>query len=87
MQAKGSFGERHIVKKPLEFPIPLYDPGNPIHRKLADLSKQCHKKVTDVLPTLTQKYDSIGKIRNQIKKILEKEVQQIDMLVKQLFKA
>ncbi|MBO3810083.1 MAG: hypothetical protein FGF50_10900, partial [Candidatus Brockarchaeota archaeon] len=69
IHAKGAFGERHIVKKPLKFPIPLYNPNDPTHRKLAELSKQCHKKVMNILPALTQKYGNIGKIRSQVKKI------------------
>ncbi|MEM2367807.1 MAG: hypothetical protein QXQ50_06190 [Candidatus Bathyarchaeia archaeon] len=86
MQSRGALGPRDIHKKPLEFPIPLYDPDDLTHRKLAELSKQCHKKVAEVLPALLQKHGNIGKIRSQVKKILEKEIQQIDILVRQLLK-
>ncbi|MEM4303330.1 MAG: hypothetical protein QXQ70_05470, partial [Candidatus Caldarchaeum sp.] len=84
MQSKGAFGERDIVKKPLEFPISLYNPDDPAHRKLAELSKTCHKKVAQILPALAQRYKSIGKIRQQIKKQLKNEITEIDTLVKQL---
>jgi hypothetical protein len=84
MQSRGAFGARDIVKKPLEFPIPLYDPGNPTHRKLSELSMQCHGKVATVLPALAQRYDSVGKIRSEIKKELRDEIKQIDLLAKQV---
>ena len=84
MQAKGAFGERHIHKKPLEFPIPLYDPDNPTHGKLVELSKECHRKVDVILPVLAQKYGSVGKIRSEIKKGLRNEIERIDDLTKQL---
>jgi len=45
MQARGSFGERHIVKKPLEFPIPRYDSTNPVHRRLSELGKEAREAV------------------------------------------
>jgi hypothetical protein len=84
MQSRGAFGARDIVKKPLEFPIPLYDPGNPTHRKLSELSMQCHGKVATLLPALAQRYDSIGKIRSEIKKELRDEIEQINRLTKQV---
>jgi len=45
MQARGSFGERHIVKKPLEFPIPRYESNNPVHRRLSELGKEAREAV------------------------------------------
>jgi hypothetical protein len=45
MQARGSFGERDIVKKPLEFPIPRYDSTNPVHRRLSELGKEARETV------------------------------------------
>jgi hypothetical protein len=86
LQSTGQFGPRNIHKKPLEFPIPLYDAGNPAHRKLAELSKVCHRKVATVLPALAQKYHSVGKIRSEIKKELRDEIEQIDKLTKQLLR-
>ena len=84
MQAKGAFGERHIVKKPLELPIPKFDPSNPIHKRLAQIGKECHQKVQKILPALIAKYRSIGKIRSEIKRHLAKELQEIDQLTKQI---
>jgi hypothetical protein len=45
MQARGGFGERHFHKKPLEFPIPRYDPNNPIHRRLSELGREAREVV------------------------------------------
>jgi len=45
MQARGSFGERHIVKKPLEFPIPRYESNNPVHRRLSELGREAREVV------------------------------------------
>jgi len=45
MQAKGSFGERHFHKKPLEFPIPRYDSNNQVHRRLSELGKKAREAV------------------------------------------
>ena len=81
MQAKGAFGERHIHKKPLEFPIPKFDPKNKLHLRLVELEEICAKKVEKKLPNLAQKYNSIGKIRSEIKKILEPEIKEIDSIV------
>jgi len=86
MQSRGAFGARDIVKKPLEFSIPLYDPGDPTHKKLADLSKRCHQKVATILPALAQKYGSVGKIRSEIKRELRDEIEQIDRLAKQVLR-
>ncbi|MCS7133090.1 MAG: hypothetical protein NZ918_05185, partial [Aigarchaeota archaeon] len=84
MQSRGAFGERDIHKKPLEFPIPKFDPSNQIHQRLSQLGKECHEKVAKILPALTSKYRSVGRIRAEIKKYLEKELREIDRLTKQI---
>lgn len=84
MQSRGAFGERDIVKKPLEFPIPKFDPSNQIHQRLSQLGKECHEKVAKILPALTGKYKSVGRIRAEIKKYLEKELREIDRLTRQI---
>ena len=83
-QVKGAFGARKIDKRPLELPIPKFDPDNPIHKRLAQMGKECHQKVQKVLPALTSRYKSIGKIRSEIRKYLAKELDQIDQLTRQL---
>ena len=87
MQAKGAFGERDIHKKPLEFPIPRFNRKNETHNQLAKLAKTCEEKVMKVLPGLSNKYDSIGVIRREIKNLLKDELEQIDKIVRKILKA
>jgi hypothetical protein len=84
MQSKGALGERDFHKKPLEYPIPAYDSEDPTHRKLSDLGRQCSEKASKIVPSLIQQFNSIGKIRTELKKQLEEEMQKIDKLVKSL---
>jgi hypothetical protein len=76
--------KRDIVKKPLEFPIPRFDPSNSLHQRLSQLSRECHEKVRRILPALLDKYRSIGKIRSEIKNHLRKEIEEINELTKQV---
>jgi len=39
---------RHIHKRPFDFPIPLFDENNSIHRKLAKKAKTCHVLVYEL---------------------------------------
>lgn len=84
MQSRGLWGERHIVKKVLELPIPRYNPKVELHKQLVTISKECNKKVKEIIPALEQKYTSIGKIRAEVKEALEHEISEIDRIVKQL---
>ena len=45
MQTRGAYGPRAFHKKPLEFPIPRYDPNNPIHRRLSELGREAREVV------------------------------------------
>jgi len=85
MQSKGAFGERDIHKKPLEFPIPRYDRANQLHKRLADIGMECHRKVPYLLVSLTDKYTSIAKIRSGIRRQLQGELHETDSIVKKLF--
>jgi hypothetical protein len=100
MQARGEFGERHIVKKPLEFPISKYDPNNEVHRKLVELGKKASEIAQRMLPQLlsARGYDKrlkergvltpqeVATLRRDIKERLRDVVQQIDDLVIEIFK-
>lgn len=44
-QSTGLLGERHVHKKLLDLPIPLFDPKNPKHRKLSEMGLLAHKQV------------------------------------------
>jgi len=93
MQAKGAFGPRGIKKKVLELPIPEYNPNNPIHKRLVELGIEGTKRVKEHLPKILNKYRGkvitpsiVGKIRNEIRKIIEDIVKEIDNLVLELLK-
>ena len=75
-QAKGAFGERHINKIPLSFPIPRYDSQIQSHKELAKDGIICHKKVNDIIPSLSVR--SVGKIRSIIRKEPASEFARID---------
>jgi len=80
-QTRGAWGERHIYRRPFEYvSIPKFDANNDRHQKLAELSRKCHQKVTN-LP-LTGK--SIGFLRNKVRQQLSKELAEINNLVKDI---
>jgi len=64
MQARGGFGERHFHKKPLEFPIPKYDPNNPIHRRLSELGREAREVVCRGLNRVLQELGYLGIVNN-----------------------
>ena len=86
LQARGLWGERHFHKKPLEFPIPRYNPKDKHHQALSNLGKSCAKEASKILPTLLQKYTSVGKIRSEIRKLIKRKLNKIDTLVATLLK-
>jgi hypothetical protein len=100
MQSKGEFGERDIHKKPLEFPIPRYNPSNEVHRKLAELGKKASEAAQHILPQLLSRrgYDErlkersvlmpqeVATLRRDISERLKDIIKQIDDLVIELLK-
>jgi N-6 DNA Methylase len=86
MQSRGQWGERDFHKKPLEFPIPKFNPENPKHRGLSALAHSCEKKASGMIPGLSVKYTSVGKMRSTIREALEPELLRIDELVGAIFK-
>jgi hypothetical protein len=101
MQSKGEFGERDIHKKPLEFPIPRYDPNNDVHRCLSELGRKASEIVQRLLPQILsqREYDrkltergaltpqEVATVRREIRERLKAIIQQIDDLVVELLKA
>jgi hypothetical protein len=78
-QTRGQWGERDIHRRPFEYvPIPRFNPEDERHKKLAELSRQCHEKVAKL--ALTGK--SIGFLRNKVRKHLKEELAEINSLVK-----
>jgi hypothetical protein len=80
IQTKGLYGERDIIRRPFMFPIPKFDPNNPIHVRLAELSKICHEKASKV--KLTKK--SVAGKRKEIREALKSEITEINELVSKL---
>jgi len=87
LQSRGLFGERDIHRRPFLFPIPQYNPKIASHRKLAELSRQCHDKLEKLLPELFPKYKGSGPLRTEIRKLLAEELKTIDWHVTRLLKA
>jgi len=81
MQSRGLWGPRDIHKKVLELPIPKFNPKNPIHRELSEIAKKCKTKADEILPSLTEKYNSIGYIRKKIKNELRDDTDRLSELV------
>src|SRR6266446_6919725 len=85
MQSRGLFGPRDIHKKPLELPIPRFDPNDPVHKQLANLGDECTKKVQAWLAQGgAGSIKSIGKLRSTVRIMLKDELQTIDGLVRSI---
>lgn len=87
-QARGLFGARHVHKKILDIYYPKYDEKNKTHQQLAILSQLAHEKVKTYLAAnpFTQNLAAaiLGRKRVAIKNHLEKELEEIDNLVKKI---
>ena len=87
MQSRGSWGPRDIHKKVLELPIPKFNPENPNHIRLVKIGEGCHKKVKQWIENKGMgKVKSIGKMRSMVRKMLAKELQEIDEIVREIIK-
>lgn len=85
MQSRGLFGPRDIHKKVLELPIPKFNSKNPIHQELSELAKRCKAKADALLPSLIERYTSIGYIRKKIKEVLKDELERTSELILKIF--
>lgn len=87
MQARGLWGPRSIHKKVLELPIAQFDSANPVHQQLAELGKECSRKVKKWLASDgAGKVKSIGRLRGMVRGMLKEELKEIDKLVKKILK-
>jgi hypothetical protein len=78
-QTRGQWGERDIHRRPFEYvPIPKFNPNDEKHRKLAELSKECHEKVKK----LKLEGKNIGFLRNKVREHLAAELAEVDRLVR-----
>ncbi|MGC9293543.1 MAG: N-6 DNA methylase [Acidobacteriaceae bacterium] len=84
-QATGLLGERHVHKKVLDLPIPLFDPKIATHRKLSELGSEAYQQAQSLIrdqnfPAAT----SLARQRAYIRTALEDVLVEIDGLVKSL---
>ena len=86
-QSAGLLGERDIEKKVLDAPIPLFDPADKLHQRLASLGVQCHLKAQAVVDTdgLTHAR-SLARSRKQMRDLLRDELEAIDTCVEELLR-
>lgn len=82
-QTRGLWGERDITRRPFEVvPIPLFYAENRTHRGLAEISRECHKKVATM--GKEELKGSIGRARGKVRLALAEELAKIDKLVREL---
>jgi hypothetical protein len=62
LQPQGLGGGRAIHRRALSFPIPKYNPNDPLHKELAELSIRAHNRFINV------KYPKTGTMRKQARK-------------------
>ncbi len=79
----------HVHKKIFDVaPIPQFDPVSLAHRRLAELGKNCSKKVVDWLEAGgPRQVRSIGKLRSMVREMLAEELSEIDEWVEPLLHA
>ncbi len=95
-QPKGAFGvhtgkgERHIHRRPFEIlAIPVFDSHDTRHRRLAELSRECHEKVsamTDEWIDKAARSAPIGKLRQIVRAHLSEELRVINEIVSDILK-
>lgn len=93
-QSRGLWGPRDIHKKPLEFPIPKFDPTNSIHLDLSKLGTNASERARSLLPNLLAELkidpisinrNAVGRLRSKIRKAIDDNILEIDELVCELF--
>ncbi|MFN3638035.1 MAG: N-6 DNA methylase [Chloroherpetonaceae bacterium] len=90
-QARGLFGERHVHKKILDLPFPLFDSKNETHLTLAELGATCAKEAQKFIDKHYANADlnarTLGRVRQEIRKNLSDKLSLIDTLVSLLLEA
>ncbi|MBN2395806.1 MAG: SAM-dependent DNA methyltransferase [Candidatus Atribacteria bacterium] len=75
-QPRGLFGERAIHRRPLQFPIPMFDKENDLHNQLAAIGEQLDLEVKKLVQ---KKYS-----KNNMRKIIKTKIIHVDDLVSNL---
>ena len=92
-KGEGSFGadrgrgERHVCRRPFEVvPIPRYRGSEVVHKELAELGRRCHERVGAFLREADEEVlqGRIGPLRQKVRDYLQKELREIDALVRRL---
>ena len=87
-QTRGLFGARDVHKKILDIYFPRYDQYNESHLQLSALSETAHQRATEFLranpPRRQLTPAHLGRLRVAIKKEIEPQLEEIDLLVEQI---
>jgi hypothetical protein len=83
-QSRGLLGERHVHKKLLELPIPIYDHEKQTHTELAELGRSAYETVASLLARGKVPDSSTARQRAFIRNRVEAELKQIDKLIAKL---
>jgi hypothetical protein len=79
VQTVGQQGERDIHRRPLEeVPIPRYDPADPDHQRLAELSRTAHVNASGV---------ELDAQRDRRRYLLENEIVEIEEITERVIAA
>lgn len=92
-QTQGQQGERHIHKRILDVPLPLFDADNPDHLRLAELGAQAAAKAEVFVAGRNLGEDGgtlppnqLGRLRGEIRAHLGQELQAIDAALRRIWK-
>jgi len=86
-QSRGLFGARDVHKKILDVPFPRFDSKNEKHNLLSALGKACYEKAQNFINSKNNENFTglnLGKIRLDIKKHLQNEINQIDTILSEI---
>jgi methylase of polypeptide subunit release factors len=95
MQPKGLYGERSIIKRVWEFPIPQFSKNNENHKKLAKLGKIASEKAQQKLEEILEKEykhleylkpQHVARIRKEIREYIKDELEEIDKIVQEILR-
>jgi hypothetical protein len=77
----------HVAKKIFDVaPIPLYDPSDATHRRLAELGEACTHRVQGAIASGTLNLQQqVATLRKAVRALLAEPLQEIDQLVQSLF--
>ena len=82
-QAKGLWGARHVCKKVLDLPIPLFDKDSTSHVRLVEIGESCAERVKGwIADGGPGDIKSTGVLRRNVREMLSEEFGEIDSIVK-----